>query len=76
MQVEARFFQRRRFDVIVFAGGILLAALAGCHRAPSPDVMATVNGKEIMRSDMEKFYQASLGGNPRNPAPNRQISSA
>lgn len=69
MQVEARFFQRRRLDVLVLAGGMLLAALAGCHRAPSPDVMATVNGKEIMRSDMEKFYQASLGDNPQKPSP-------
>ncbi|MGA8729590.1 MAG: SurA N-terminal domain-containing protein [Terracidiphilus sp.] len=69
MQVEARFFQRRRLDMLVLAGGILLAALAGCHRAPSPDVMATVNGKDIMRSDMEKFYQASLGDNPQKPSP-------
>ncbi len=31
--------------------------------------MATVNGKEILRSDLEKFYQASLGDNPQQPSP-------
>ena len=69
LQVEARFFQRRRFAMLVLAGGVLMAALAGCHHAPSPDVMATVNGKDIMRSDLEKFYKASLGDNPQNPSP-------
>jgi peptidyl-prolyl cis-trans isomerase SurA len=69
LQVEARFFQRRRLDMLVLAGGVLIAALAGCHHAPSPDVMATVNGKDIMRAEMEKFYKASLGDNPQNPSP-------
>jgi peptidyl-prolyl cis-trans isomerase SurA len=31
--------------------------------------MATVNGKEIMRSDLEKYYQANLGDNPQTPSP-------
>ncbi|MFZ0744932.1 MAG: SurA N-terminal domain-containing protein [Terracidiphilus sp.] len=69
MQVEASFFQRRRFAFHILSSGILLAALAGCHRAPSPDVVAMVNGKEIMRSEMEKFYQASMGDNPQKPSP-------
>jgi len=29
--------------------------------------MATVNGKDILRSDMEKYYKASLGDNPEEP---------
>jgi peptidyl-prolyl cis-trans isomerase SurA len=45
-----------------------MAALAGCHRPPSPDVMATVNGKDIMRTDVEKYYKASLGDNPQTPS--------
>ncbi len=48
--------------------GCSLAALAGCHRPPSPDVMATVNGKDIMRADVEKYYKASLGDNPQEPS--------
>lgn len=31
--------------------------------------MATVNGKEILRSDVEKYYQASIGNNPQQPSP-------
>jgi peptidyl-prolyl cis-trans isomerase SurA len=29
--------------------------------------MATVNGKEILRADMEKYYKANLGDNPQKP---------
>ncbi len=43
-------------------------AASGCHRPPAPDVMATVDGKEIMRSDMEKYYKASLANNPQEPS--------
>jgi peptidyl-prolyl cis-trans isomerase SurA len=31
--------------------------------------MATVNGKEIMRAEVEKYYTASLGDNPQQPSP-------
>ena len=31
--------------------------------------MATVNGKEILGSDLEKYYKASLGDNPQEPSP-------
>lgn len=31
--------------------------------------MATVNGKDIMRADVEKYYQASLGENAQEPSP-------
>lgn len=67
MQVEARSFQRF-CAVPVIAGGLLLVLIAGCHRPPSPDVMATVNGKDIMRPDVEKYYKASLGDNPQTPS--------
>jgi peptidyl-prolyl cis-trans isomerase SurA len=29
--------------------------------------MATVNGKEILRADVEKYYMANLGDNPQKP---------
>src|SRR5499427_5226204 len=52
---------------------MLLALVAGCqsgcNKAPSPDVMATVNGKNIMRADVDKYYKASLGDNPQTPSP-------
>ncbi|MDR3774660.1 MAG: SurA N-terminal domain-containing protein [Terracidiphilus sp.] len=51
---------------------LLLAGLAACHRSPAPDVMATVNGKEILRSDLDRKYQAwkiSQGETPQEPSP-------
>jgi peptidyl-prolyl cis-trans isomerase SurA len=30
--------------------------------------MATVNGKDILRSDVEKYYQANLGDSPQKPS--------
>jgi peptidyl-prolyl cis-trans isomerase SurA len=31
-------------------------------------VVATVNGKELLRSDMERYYKANLGDNPQAPS--------
>jgi peptidyl-prolyl cis-trans isomerase SurA len=53
---------------LAFCGGTLLAFVAGCHRAPAPDVMATVNGKEILNSELEKYYKATLGDSPQQPS--------
>jgi len=47
---------------------LLLAAFTGCHRPPSPDVVATVNGKEIMRSELDRDYRLTLGDNPQQPS--------
>jgi peptidyl-prolyl cis-trans isomerase SurA len=43
--------------------------VVACHRAPSGDVVATVNGKEILRADLERYYEASLGDNSQKPSP-------
>jgi len=40
---------------------LIAAALAGCNHARNADVVATVNGKAIMKAEMEKAYQAQLG---------------
>jgi len=58
--------------------GIILAALAisalatSCKReaAPGPDVWATVNGKEISRSEVEKNYRVRV--NPQAPTPSHE----
>jgi len=36
-------------------------ALAGCNHTHNADVMATVNGKAIMKTELDKAYQAQLG---------------
>jgi peptidyl-prolyl cis-trans isomerase SurA len=43
--------------------------VTGCHHAPSPDVVATVNGKEILRSELERTYKASVGDQPQQTSP-------
>jgi len=40
---------------------LVVAALAGCNHAHNADVVATVNGKAIMKSEMDKQYQTQLG---------------
>ncbi|HVU44687.1 MAG TPA: SurA N-terminal domain-containing protein [Terracidiphilus sp.] len=54
---------------LLLIGGALLPGIAGCHRTPGADVVATVNGKEILRSDLERLYKASLSNNPQQPSP-------
>jgi peptidyl-prolyl cis-trans isomerase SurA len=54
--------------VVILCGGILLAPISACHRSPSPDVVATVNGKEILRSDLDKYYKANLDDSAQKPS--------
>ena len=57
------------WPALFLLSGVLLPGLAGCHRAPGADVVATVNGKEIQRADLERYYQASLGDSPQKLSP-------
>ena len=57
---------RFRFIAPFLLAVVAIASVAGCHRAPSADVVATVNGKDIKRSDLDLAYQQSLGGAPQN----------
>jgi peptidyl-prolyl cis-trans isomerase SurA len=55
------------------AAGLCLLALAGilagCTHPPNPDVAATVNGKPILRTTVEKFYKNNLGDSQQQPTP-------
>lgn len=46
-------------------------AVTGCHGAQNPNVIATVNGKPILRSDMEMRYQEMLGNSHQQPSVER-----
>jgi peptidyl-prolyl cis-trans isomerase SurA len=59
---------RFRLPFLLLAAGAVLSAVTGCHRPPSADVVATVNGKEVLRSDLDRYYQASLGDAPQKPS--------
>jgi len=46
---------------------LLLAVLAGCHSQPSGDVMATVDGRKIFRSDVDKYYDNNVASAQQVP---------
>jgi len=68
LQADSFFPHPSRSAVPMLLICVLLAGVGGCHRLPGPDVVATVNGKEILRSDLEKYYKASLGDSPQQPS--------
>jgi peptidyl-prolyl cis-trans isomerase SurA len=41
--------------------------VAGCKQSYGPDVVATVNGQPIQRSEVEKDYRDNLGNNKEQP---------
>ena len=72
MQVQVSAFKRRKPIVVALSSTLLLVALASCKHAPSPDVMATVNSKDILRSDLDKAYstyKSAQGEAPQGPSP-------
>lgn len=55
----------------LFTGALaaaLGAAVTGCKSGYNPEVVATVNNKPIMRSDMEAQYQQTLGNSHQQPS--------
>jgi peptidyl-prolyl cis-trans isomerase SurA len=73
LQVEGFFLKHFRPVVaLAISGTFLLIALPACKHTPAPDVMATVNGKDILRSDLDKAYnnyKATQGEAPQEPSP-------
>jgi peptidyl-prolyl cis-trans isomerase SurA len=53
----------------MFAFGIAVT-LTGCHPAPAPGVLATINGKEILAADLDRAYKQSL--EPGAPPPSKE----
>jgi peptidyl-prolyl cis-trans isomerase SurA len=68
LQVSSGFRTRASIAAVAVAGCALFSALAACHRSPSADVVATVNGKQILRAELERNYQSSLGDAPQKPS--------
>jgi peptidyl-prolyl cis-trans isomerase SurA len=50
-------------SIALLGGGLV----AGCKKSYGPDVVATVNGQPIERSEMEKVYRDNLGNNKEQP---------
>jgi peptidyl-prolyl cis-trans isomerase SurA len=68
LQVASSLRIRASIAAVAIGSGVLFSAIVGCHRSPSADVVATVNGKEILRADLERNYQSSLGDSPQKPS--------
>ena len=68
MQVASSLRIRASIAAVAIGSGVLFSAIVGCHRSPSADVVAMVNGKEILRADLERNYQSSLGDSPQKPS--------
>jgi peptidyl-prolyl cis-trans isomerase SurA len=58
----------RNFPVMLLAAGLFSAGIVGCNQAPSPEVLATVNGKPIMQADVDRAYKLSLGDTAQAPS--------
>src|SRR3569833_2390623 len=71
LQVEGFLFKRFRPFAFALTSTFLLIIFTGCKHAPSGDVIATVNSKDISRSDLDKAYndyKATQGETPQEPS--------
>lgn len=72
MQVHAFPSVRCNPFTVALSITLLLVPLAACKHAPPSDVMATVNGKDILHSDLDKAYsnyKSTQGEAPQEPNP-------
>ena len=68
---------RSRSSARVFCFPLLFlaVALAGCRSTQrSADVMAKVNGKPILRSEVETYYRSQTAGSPQQPSADQATS--
>lgn len=61
---------KRRILVLVAAAACVFAASCQKEATPGPDVWATVNGKEIPRAQVEKYFRTRV--NAEAPAPSQE----
>ena len=63
---------RRNLLFVQAAAALLLAAtlaaLVGCKSQVGGDVMATVDGRKIFRSDVDKYYENQIASAQQQPA--------
>ncbi|MGA9076040.1 MAG: hypothetical protein WB368_18125, partial [Candidatus Sulfotelmatobacter sp.] len=52
----------------LLTAAVLLATLVGCKSQVSGDVMATVDGRKIFRSDVDKYYDNQVASAQQAPA--------
>ncbi|HTU43910.1 MAG TPA: SurA N-terminal domain-containing protein, partial [Bryobacteraceae bacterium] len=62
--------------MIALTALLVCAFAVSCNRemAPGPDVWAVVNGKQIMREDVEKLYRSRVNADTPPPSPEEALS--
>ena len=69
MQLESFMRAQARFAIVLVSLGTLLGGASGCHSTHGADVVATVNGKEILRADLDKAYKVKQGDAAQDSSP-------
>jgi peptidyl-prolyl cis-trans isomerase SurA len=66
----------RRAAVLLPLAGVMLLGVAGCKQEVqhSPDVWALVNGKEIKRAEVEKYYRTRVNPEGQEPSQEEALS--
>jgi peptidyl-prolyl cis-trans isomerase SurA len=66
----------RRTGALLPLAAILLSGLAGCKQTEhhAPDVWAVVNGTEIKRDDVEKYYRSQVNPEAQEPSQEEALS--
>ena len=65
--VEGALFYKPATACALMSIVLLSGGLVGCKKSFGPDVVATVNGQPIQRSEVEKDYRDNLGNNKEQP---------
>jgi peptidyl-prolyl cis-trans isomerase SurA len=60
---------------VTLLASLLLAAFVGCNRQPGSDVMATVDGRKIFRSDVDKYYDNYQASSAQQAATGEQATA-
>ncbi|HYM76601.1 MAG TPA: SurA N-terminal domain-containing protein [Candidatus Dormibacteraeota bacterium] len=68
--------KKNSFLAQVFAGlaACLLSALCACNSQPGGDVMATVDGRKIFRTDVDKYYDNNVASAQQPPAGEQAVA--
>src|SRR6202140_2599218 len=71
-----RLMGKRHAAVLLPLAALILVGGAGCkqQKQPSPDVWATVNGKEIKRNDVDKYYRTRVNAEGQEPSQEEALS--
>jgi peptidyl-prolyl cis-trans isomerase SurA len=63
---SSRHFSRRWIGIVLLLAGLLLMLAAACSRGQGgTDVLAKVNGRKIMRSEVDRYFRRQTQGVPQ-----------